>query len=154
MRDGLFWLIPLAAILAWPVVAIFGMRTRARIREMEIRERIAMIEKGLVPPPEKDPDAFDRIMRRYDRPRGPGRYRRIGIILTGLGFGLMMLISATDELRNGLGVGGLFVALGLAILIGSLFDQTEQPPASLPAPSGGPPTAPPGGPSQPGTAGT
>jgi len=83
MRDGLFWLIPLAAILAWPVVAIFGMRTRARIREMEIRERIAMIEKGLVPPPEKDPDAFDRIMRRYDRPRGPGRYRRIGIILTG-----------------------------------------------------------------------
>ena len=38
------------------------MLSRARIREFEIRERIAMIEKGLVPPPEKDPDGFDRVL--------------------------------------------------------------------------------------------
>ena len=38
-----------------------------RMRELRIRERIAMIEKGLVPPPEVDPAGFDRAMGRYDR---------------------------------------------------------------------------------------
>ena len=36
--------------------------SRARVRELEVRERIAMIERGLVPPPEVDPRGFDRAM--------------------------------------------------------------------------------------------
>src|SRR6476646_10213342 len=63
---------------------------RARARELEIKERIALIERGLVPPPEVDPGGFDRAMARQtlleaDRERlrrggrGPGRHRRAGI---------------------------------------------------------------------------
>jgi hypothetical protein len=41
--------------------------SRARVRELEVRERIAMIERGLVPPPKSIPRGFDRAMHRYDR---------------------------------------------------------------------------------------
>ena len=43
------------------------------MRELEVRERIAMIERGLVPPPEVDPRGFDRAMDRYERYRVPRR---------------------------------------------------------------------------------
>src|SRR3954465_1085166 len=81
------WIVGLAAVIAWPVVAVFSMWSRTRLRELEIRERIAMIEKGLVPPPEVDPGGFDRAMYRYDRyrPHSLGRHRRAGIILMGIG---------------------------------------------------------------------
>jgi uncharacterized BrkB/YihY/UPF0761 family membrane protein len=95
------------------VVAIVGVFTYsivrslaiARIRELEVRERIAMIERGLVPPPEKDPQGFDRAMNRYDRlrdrdddadwyprRRASARYRTAGVTLMGVGFGLMLMI--------------------------------------------------------------
>ena len=76
--------------IAWPfLIPIFGIigsftyvivltLSRARVRELEVRERIAMIERGLVPPPEVDPRGFDRAMDRYERyrERSPGRHRR------------------------------------------------------------------------------
>ena len=75
--------------IAWPfLIPIFGIigsftyvivltLSRARVRELEVRERIAMIERGLVPPPEVDPRGFDRAMDRYERyrERSPGRLR-------------------------------------------------------------------------------
>ena len=64
-----------------------------------MRERIAMIERGLVPPPEVDPRGFDRAMSRYDRYASapPGRHRRAGVTLMGVGFGLMVLIGVAGE---------------------------------------------------------
>jgi hypothetical protein len=85
-----------------------------------------MIERGLVPPPEVDPRGFDRAMRSYDRSRqrGPGRHRRAGITLMGVGFGLVMLIGvAGGSMNEGIGVGGFFVIMGLAFFINSLFDH-------------------------------
>src|SRR5215510_16058007 len=123
------------------VVAIVGSFTysivpslaNARVRELEVRERIAMIERGLVPPPEKDPNGFDRAMNRYEqarafrdrvrddddwdwRPRrSPGRYRSAGVTLMGVGFGLMLLLAfSAGEPNAGLGVGGFLVVIGLA----------------------------------------
>jgi hypothetical protein len=71
------FLIPIVAIIGAFVTAIVATLSRARVRELEIRERIAMIEKGLVPPPEVDPHGFDRAMDRYDRysVRAPRRPR-------------------------------------------------------------------------------
>jgi hypothetical protein len=120
------WLLGLAAIIAWLVVAVFSIWSRTRLRELEIRERIAMIEKGLVPRPEVDPGGFDRAMHRYDRHRyrSGGRHRRAGIILIGIGFGLMALIAvAGDEPRSGVGVGGFLIVLGLAFLVAGLFED-------------------------------
>ena len=54
--------IPIVAIAGWLLYAIVSVVMRARIRELELRARIAMIEKGMVPPPERDPGEFDKAM--------------------------------------------------------------------------------------------
>src|SRR5436309_9971634 len=110
------FLIPIVAIVGGLTAGIVSIVTKGRIRELEIRERIAMIEKGLVPPPEVDPRGFERVMDRYDRVRqatdapwrrsaSSGRHRRAGVTLMGLGFGLMLLISVAGEAPEaGIGV--------------------------------------------------
>jgi hypothetical protein len=140
-------LIPIIAIIGVMTTAIVATINKARIRELQIRERIAMIERGLVPPPEVDPHGFDRVMsrmERIDRYRAPtsARHRRAGIILIGVGFGMMVLIGFTEGTSGqALGVGGFLVVLGLAFFISSLFDShgavppqstSAQPPTTTP----------------------
>ena len=57
------FMIPIVAIVGAFVYAIIQTLAKSRVRELEVRERIAMIERGLVPPPEVDPRGFDRAMR-------------------------------------------------------------------------------------------
>ncbi len=130
------FVIPVVAILAWAVITVMRSTHSARIRELEIRERIAMIERGLVPPPEVDPRGFERAMNRYDSVaalrraayNGAPRHRRAGITLLGVGFGLMFLISfAGNEPQAGIGVGGFLVILGIAFFINSLFEGRQEP---------------------------
>jgi hypothetical protein len=134
------FLIPIVAIIGSFTYVIVLTLSRARVRELEVRERIAMIERGLVPPPEVDPRGFDRAMDRYDRHRyrSTGRHRRAGVTLMGMGFGLMMLIGvAGGNMSSGIGVGGFLVILGLAFFINGLFENPSEPypPAgSRPAP--------------------
>ncbi|HEY2906166.1 MAG TPA: hypothetical protein VGJ29_09715 [Vicinamibacterales bacterium] len=137
------FLIPVVAIIGGITVAIVATITKGRIRELEIRERIAMIEKGLVPPPEVDPRGFERVMDRYDRVRqatdapwrnsvSSGRHRRAGVTLMGVGFGLMVLISIAGGAPDaGVGVGGFLVVIGLAFFVNSFFDArlNPQPPS-------------------------
>src|SRR3954466_12881127 len=114
---------------------------RARVRELEIRERIAMIERGLVPAPEVDPRGFDRAMpgvaeREYRS--GSGRHRRAGVTLMGVGFGLMVLIAFTaNETSVAIGVGGFLVVIGIAFFINSLIDPGSYDPRSGPSQSFG-----------------
>ena len=49
MLDAWPFMIPIVAILAGCTVAIVGTLARNRVRELEIRERIAMIERGWCP---------------------------------------------------------------------------------------------------------
>ena len=134
MDDALFtvspFLIPIIGILAIFAFATIRTLLRARVRELEIRERIVMIEKGLVPPPEVDPRGFDRAMDRVDRlhdyRRGPGRHRRAGVTLMGVGFGLMVLIAFTsNETSVAVGVGGFLVVIGIAFFINSLMESPD-----------------------------
>jgi hypothetical protein len=137
-------MVPITAIVGAFVYIIIKTLAKSRVRELEIRERIAMIERGLVPPPEVDPRGFDRAMDRYERYRyrAPGRHRRAGVTLMGVGFGLMLIIGvAGNSLSEGIGVGGFLVIMGLAFLINSLFDhpRDEYPPVpSRPAGTTGP----------------
>jgi len=121
------FLIPIVGTICTFAYVIILTLSKARVRELEVRERIAMIERGLVPPPEVDPRGFDRAMLRMAdsrRHRAPGRHRRAGITLMGVGFGLMMLISvAGGAMNEGIGVGGFFVIMGLAFFINGLFDH-------------------------------
>src|SRR5580765_4077112 len=128
------FLIPIIAIVGAFATAIVVTLSRARVRELEIRERIAMIEKGLVPPPEVDPRGFDTAMDRYDRirllraanRRSPRRHRSAGVTLMGVGFGLMVLIAfAGESPSSAVGVGGFLVVIGLAFFLNSLFDRND-----------------------------
>jgi len=145
----MFWpfSVPIVAIVAWVTYMIVATLSRHRLRELEIRERIAMIERGLVPPPEVDPRGFDRAMSRIDRHEsryGSGRHRRAGITIMGVGFGLMLMIGfAGEEPSKAIGVGGFLVILGLAFFINSLFDNRADPQASLPRSFGAPNSPPP-----------
>jgi hypothetical protein len=148
----MFWpvSIPFVAITGVFVYAIIQALARARVRELEVRERIAMIERGLVPPPEKDPGGFDRAMSVYGRYRDldddrdfqgrrrtPARYRSAGVTLLGIGFGLMLLISVTGGAADaGIGVGGFLVIIGLAFLVNSWLTRYDPParPAGPPPP--------------------
>jgi hypothetical protein len=129
------FLIPIVAIICSFAFVIVLTLSRARVRELEVRERIAMIERGLVPPPEVDPRGFDRAMDRYERYRyrSPARHRRAGVTMMGIGFGLVMLIGvAGHSMSEGIGVGGFFFIMGMAFFLNSLFDhpRDEYPPAA------------------------
>ena len=124
-------LIPILSIVGAFTYAIMHSMHRARVRELEIRERIAMIEKGLVPPPEVDPRGFDRAMNRYDRVQwttSAARHRRAGITLIGIGVGLIVLIGFSGHPDEGFAVGGCVSVLGIAFLVNSLFELRQQPP--------------------------
>ena len=129
--------IPVAAIGGSFLVAIIGIMSRARVRELEIRERIAMIERGLVPPPESDPGGFERRMDAMDRMQhsrgnhGP-RFRTAGITIMSVGFGLAMLLYFVDAPSTGIGIGGFLVILGLGFLVNSLFSWPSAPPPQAP----------------------
>jgi len=142
------FLIPVAAIVGAFVYAIVKTLAHARLRELEIRERIAMIERGLVPAPEVDPRGFDRAMSRLERQErlrswAGGRHRRAGVTLMGVGFGMMVLIAFTagDE-SVAIGVGGFLVLVGLAFFVNSYIDGIANGPASDPRSWGAPPPPP------------
>jgi len=137
MSDWIWVLVPLTAIAGAFGTAIAATMARARVKELQIRERIAMIEKGLMPPPEVDPRGFDRAMDMYDRVQwstSSARHRRAGIVLLAIGIGLFLMIGiAGAEPNAGIGVGGFIGVLGLAFLINSLFER--QIPAQAPSSS-------------------
>ena len=124
--------IPLVVIIGGLINAALALHHRARLKELVLRERIAMIEKGVTPPPEVDPAAFDSGWE--EKAGRPGvetthaKHRTAGVILTGVGLGLILLISLTaNDMAIGIGVGGAIVILGLAFLINSILSaRTER----------------------------
>jgi hypothetical protein len=110
-------------ILAGVAILWMAMQNRRMQREFEHRERLAMIERGLVPPPELDPAAFESRtgLTGHHESRSASRSRSAGIIMIGFGLGLTMLISfAAGEPEVGIGIGGAFALLGAAFVFNSM----------------------------------
>lgn len=124
-EEVLFALMGTATIIAGVVVILAGLFYRVRVREMRHRERVAMIERGLVPPPEFEPVA------------SPGRGQKqrslsFGIIVVGLGFSLMFLIGvAGGALDVGVGIGGAIAIIGGAFIVRSMFAAPSEVPSNL-----------------------
>jgi len=140
------FVIPVVAICGGLLVAIVGTISKARIRELEIRERIAMIERGLVPPPEKNPEVFEHRMQAMDRVQRRDhapRFRSGGIMTISVGLGLMTMLWFVGVEREGVGIGGFIVIIGLGLLVNSLFSRPQsyhymppQPPTGGPSDTG------------------
>ena len=113
----------LGAMGAGVAVAALAVRGKQRMRELAYQERIAMIDKGLLPSPETNPAAFEAMLA----PARPSiqaiRYRTAGIILTGFGLALtVLLFFVVPDIRGiALGVGGAWTIFGLTVLANGLF---------------------------------
>ena len=110
-------------VVAGLTLLLMAMNNRRYMRELAHRERMAMIERGLVPPPESDLVAFEQATplspagQPSPGPRRGERYRTFGIALIGLGLGFAFIIGFTGgEPDIALGVGGAWASLGLASL--------------------------------------
>lgn len=127
-------LVSLATLIGGVVVIIAGLHYRTRMRELRHQERLAMIEKGLLPPPEFEPAPVASAPMQ--------RSRSLGIIVVGLGFALMFLIGiAGGALDSGIGVGGAVVILGAAFIVRSIYgiSPPRMPRSEPPAPLAPPP---------------
>ena len=105
-----------------------AMQSRRQIREMEHRERLAMIERGLVPGmvpgTEFEAGALDRQFTpaRAPESRSASRARTGGVTLISLGLALMfMLTFAADQPEVGLGIGGAFALVGAGFYVNSVL---------------------------------
>ena len=122
-------------ILAGVAVIWMAMQSRRQIREMEHRERLAMIERGLVPAPESDPAGIRAEVRAARAPESPSaiRARSGGVIMISLGLAFMFLLSfAAGAPGVGFGVGGAFALVGAGFFVNSLLmsrAEAPRPPA-------------------------
>ena len=121
----MIFMIPVIAMLGGFIYLIVRTVLRNRVRELEIRERIAMIERGMVPAPEVDPRGFERAMARHATVvlrQAPTRSRSAGVIFMGMGAALMFLIGfAGGEPGAAIGVGGALIIVGLAFFLNGLL---------------------------------
>lgn len=131
--EEVFMFIAFMMIVGALIVFIMSARQRGKLREMAHRERLAMIERGVAPPPEVDPGRFERAMGQplWDEEVAAraARYRRMGVILMGLGVALWFIMTfAGDAPQAGFGVGGAIVVLGTALYINSQLELKHAPP--------------------------
>ena len=109
-----------------------AMASRRAFREMEHRERLAMIQRGLVPSPESDPLGFEMQVEPFtgDALKAE-RWRTAGTLIVGLGLALMVLLTFTaGDISMGLGVGGAFAVLGATFLLSSRQQQRRPRPGA------------------------
>ncbi|HJU42570.1 MAG TPA: DUF6249 domain-containing protein [Vicinamibacterales bacterium] len=105
-------------------VIFLAMRQRSETLERQHRERMAMIERGQVPPPAPS------VARRG----APSTALSFGIVTVGVGFALMMLISvASGEPDVGVGVGGAIVIVGAAFIVRSIVVRPSEAERRVPA---------------------
>ena len=135
-EDSIFFLaavIPLTIIVGGVAIIIMAMRQRSLTMEMRHRERMAMIERGIVPGPGRDPGAFERVQQMHDHP--PARATSIGVVIVALGLGLMLMIGfAGENTGAALGVGGSVVVIGAAFIVNGELQRRAQPPSTPPGP--------------------
>jgi hypothetical protein len=111
--------VPLIVMAGGVGVTVIALRGRQRLKELAVQERIALIEKGLVPSPESNPAGFDSAMARRPISARALRYRSAGLVLTGVGLALMiLLVFVMPAAVRGvaIGIGGALTVLGLTVL--------------------------------------
>ena len=110
------------------------LRGRQRLQELAVQERIAMIEKGMVPSPETDPAGFDRMMTaRRSTSRVAVRFQSAGVMIMGFGAALGFLLAFVTLLPGlALGLGGALFVLGLTVSLNGILLSSQGPSSDPP----------------------
>src|SRR5512134_2457139 len=87
----LLFLLPISVMITGVIVVLAGLRHRAKMLELVHRERVAMIERGMMPP-ELNP-ILAESHRLRDGGAARGRSFSVGIIVVGFGLALMTVIA-------------------------------------------------------------
>jgi len=110
-------------ILGGFAVMVATVIRNGKVAELRHRERMAMIERGLTPP---EPAAGAAGAQ-----QSASSKMTVGIVLCGLGTALFMLIAfAGGEVGIGTGVGGAFVAVGVAFVITAMGAKRDGAPGA------------------------
>ena len=128
-RDLILTLIPVLAMVGLFGLAAVWLSRRSRLHELAHRERLAMIERGLVPPVELQGGGVMEFPAGQAPAGGiapmskaASRFRSAGIMLVGLGVAVATILTFTaGEPGVGVGVGGALVAIGAAMIINGVF---------------------------------
>lgn len=117
-------------IISGVIMLWMAMQSRRHLRELQHKERMALIERGIVPPPETDPEAFERAsgVKPAQIAQSATRARSAGIMMIGFGLALMTLITlVSGSLSIGFGIGGAFALLGGAVVLNSVLMERDKP---------------------------
>ena len=143
----LFVIVLLCGMFSGVFLIVLAMRQRAYRIELLHTERMAMIERGLAPPPELAPSLpADRPDLAAVRDQYRAHYSRktmtLGIVLIAAGLGFMTIVGvAAGEADVAFGVGGAIVIVGAAFVVISQLSQhtgvmnpARRPPFAPPLP--------------------
>jgi hypothetical protein len=111
--------IPIITLVGGVSVMLIALHGRQRLKELAYQERIALIEKGLVPSPETDPAGFESVLAPRAISLKALRFRSAGLVTTGLGMALMILLFfVLPRAGRGIaiGIGGSITLVGLTVL--------------------------------------
>ena len=122
--EELFLIGVLAAIVGGVTIIVLGLRSQAHRNELRHQERMAMIERGMVPPPEMGgwapppPPGPGVTFRDHRRGAKSGSQMTAGIVLIGAGFAFMTIVGiAAGTPSVAIGIGGAFVVFGAALIV-------------------------------------
>jgi hypothetical protein len=108
-------LIPVIAVLGGVCIAIVAIIVEGRKKDLEHRERLAAMEKGL-PLPEP--------VQEEKKPVHSSR-RASGLVMLGIGLALSIALFAMEESRHAWGWGLIPLFIGAGLLIASVLDKRE-----------------------------
>jgi hypothetical protein len=121
--EELFLLGVLAAMVGGVTIIVLGLRSQAHRNELRHQERMAMIERGMIPPPEMagwaPPPAGGAVTFRDERVAKTSRSQMtFGIVLIGAGMAFMTIVGIAAQTPSvAIGIGGAFVVFGAALIV-------------------------------------
>ncbi len=151
MDDGLLvgLVITFMALAAGLATLFAALRYRTKVLEFRHAERLAMIERGLVPSPEMSGVDVDPPGLPHEA-AVRGRSLSLGIIVVGFGCALMFLVGiAGGAPESGIGLGGAVAILGVAFIVRSVLVRQRFPEPARRQPAMTPPPGTPLTPSDP-----
>ncbi len=124
--DDLMWMVPFAipmiAIIGGITIAILKLVGQQRLAELERRERIAAIERGIDPaklPPVSTPYGYENGHGGGSRTRRAQGLMIGGLICVAIGISLMIGLYAIEPRENHWALGTMPLLVGIALLLSS-----------------------------------